>query len=93
MGGGNPFKRKSGGGGSMSGAANSVVEKEKSISTTSGSKGIGMGQAGQEEDTAKKDKKKSDTLSKKKFGTRGAAIPLQSTATISGDPSTKGVQI
>ena len=48
---------------------------------------------GEEEEKAKKDKKKSNTLSKKKLGTSGAAIPLQSTRTIAGDASTKGVQI
>ena len=54
---------------------------------------MGMGRVGEEEDKAKKDKKKTSTLSKKKLGTKGAAIPLQSTKTIAGDASTKGVQI
>ena len=54
---------------------------------------LGLGQVGEEEEKAKKDKKKTNTLRKKKRGTRGAAIPLQSTKTISGDASTRGVQI
>ena len=71
----------------MGGAATQGSETEITLDT------LGMGQVGEEEEKAKKDKKKSNTLSKKKFGTRGAAIPLQSTKTISGDASTKGVQI
>ena len=71
----------------MGGAATQGSETEITLGT------LGMGQVGEEEEKAKKDKKKSNTLSKKKFGTRGAAIPLQSTKTISGDASTKGVQI
>ena len=54
---------------------------------------LGLGQVGEEEEKAKKDKKKTNTLRKKKLGTRGAAVPLQSTKTISGDASTRGVQI
>ena len=86
MGGGNPMKR----------AIERAVGKAKNppgVETTTGSLGIGMGQAGQEEEKAKKDKKKSNTLSKKKLGTRGAIVPLHSTQTISGDPATKGVQL
>ncbi len=54
---------------------------------------LGLGQVGKEEERAKKDKKKSNTIRKNRAGTRGAAVPLQSTSTISGDASTKGVQI
>ena len=53
----------------------------------------GLGQVGEEEEQAKKDKKKANTIRKNRAGTRGAAVPLQSTSTISGDASTKGVQI
>ena len=71
----------------MGGAATQGSETAITLGT------LGMGRVGEEEDKAKKDKKKSNTLSKKKFGTRGAIVPLQSTKTISGDSSTKGVQI
>ena len=53
----------------------------------------GLGQVGETEEKAKKDKNKSNTISKKKYGTRGTTVPLQSTKTISGDGATKGVQI
>ena len=53
----------------------------------------GLGQVGETEEKAKKDKYKSNTISKKRSGTRGTTVPLQSTKTISGDGATKGVQI
>ena len=89
------------GGGSVLKRAIDVIKKAQGTSTgasTSTGTGatsisLGMGQSGQEEEKAKKDKEKSNTLSKKKLGTRGVAIPLQSTQTISGDFAAKGVQI
>ena len=70
-----------------------AAEKADAVTYGTGYLSSGLGQVGETEEKAKKDKNKSNTISKKKYGTRGTTIPLQSTKTISGDGAAKGVQI
>ena len=60
------------------------------ISITTNTSTSGLGTVDNKEAVASPEEKKLSTLDKKKLGSKGAVIPLQSTAT---NPVTSGVQI